>query len=123
MKEDVREEGRMVYVWCTYGHGIDMITSVNSNSVCNSSYSILTSHLPPFSDGQQFTRVWSGKRWEGERERGGEGRRRRGRGRDKRAGVGEVKLKCERAEKKHTHTRSMMAYIHNYNNYVYIYLH
>ena len=39
-----------------YGTGIVMVTSFNSNSSCCNSYSILTSHCPSFSDGQQFTK-------------------------------------------------------------------
>lgn len=61
-----------------------MMTSVSSNSGCCSSYSMFTSHLPAFSDGQQLT-VHGGGGEEGEREEGeGEGeereRGRRGRG-------------------------------------------
>ena len=39
----------------THGHGMEMMTSVSSNSDCSNSYSMFTSHLPAFSDGQQLT--------------------------------------------------------------------
>ena len=59
-----------------------MMTSISSSSDCRSSYSMFTSHLPAFSDGQQFTGR-QGER-DGERERGGEreGERERERGRE-----------------------------------------
>ena len=39
----------------TYGTGIEIMTSFNSSSSCSSSYSMLTSHCPSFSEGQQLT--------------------------------------------------------------------
>ena len=39
----------------THGTGIAMTTSVSSRLSCSSSYSMLTSHLPSLSDGQQLT--------------------------------------------------------------------
>ena len=39
----------------THGTGMVMTTSVSSRYSCSSSYSMLTSHLPAFSDGQQLT--------------------------------------------------------------------
>jgi hypothetical protein len=39
----------------TYGTGIEITTSLSSRFSCRSSYSMLTSHCPSFSEGQQFT--------------------------------------------------------------------
>ena len=39
----------------THGQGMEMMTSVSSNSDCSNSYSMFTSHFPAFSDGQQLT--------------------------------------------------------------------
>ena len=52
----------------THGQGMEMMTSVSSNSDCSNSYSMFTSHLPAFSDGQQLT----GREREGGRGEGGE---------------------------------------------------
>ena len=41
--------------WDTYGRGMDMTTSPRWRYSCSSSYSTFTSHVPAFSDGQQFT--------------------------------------------------------------------
>ena len=49
---------------------MEMMTSVSSRYSCSSSYSIFTSHLPTFSDGQQLTGEEGGR--EGGRERGRE---------------------------------------------------
>ena len=73
-----------------------MMTSVNSSSVCSSSYSMFTSHLPRFSEGQQLTGGRERERKRG-RERGGE--RGGGKERDRERGRGRGKGKEREGER------------------------
>ena len=77
-----------LHVSVTHGQGMEMMTSISSNSDCSSSYSMLTSHFPAFSDGQQLTGGESKAEGKEERERGREGGREGGRERGRKRGRG-----------------------------------
>ena len=92
----------MVETW-THGQGMEMMTSVSSSSGCCSSYSMFTSHLPAFSDGQQLTGGGGEGGEEGGRRKGGgqEGEREREKERERERERERGKTGKEERERRH----------------------